>query len=128
MKRKTKTLILKKDSNSASEILVSLFFNEHLTSVFYSVLVAQASLFDWITTVSAMIAVTTGLAFTIFLLVVYERPLPALPISIALGVVFYFGASVTLSPMLFSFVSQPDFNGVGSGLFVGTDGSGFMFI
>ena len=68
--------------------------------VFYSVLVGQASLYDWITTVSTMVAVTTGLCATIFLLVVYEKPLPALPISILVGITFYLVASLTLTPMI----------------------------
>ncbi len=67
--------------------------------VFYSVLVAQASLLDWITTVTSMVAVTSGLCFTIVLLLVYNKPLPALPISIAFGILFYFVAGLTLSPL-----------------------------
>ncbi|PKY20845.1 Presenilin-domain-containing protein [Rhizophagus irregularis] len=66
--------------------------------VFYSVLVAQAALFDWITTVACIVAVLTGLNTTIFLLAIYKKALPALPISIAFGMLFYFVARNTLVP------------------------------
>jgi hypothetical protein len=96
--------------------------------VFYSVLVAQASLFDWITTVCAMIAVTTGLSFTIFLLVIKDRPIPALPISIIFGIVFYFVANTVLSPMIFSLVDY-ERNGSRNGQgFVENGGAGLMYL
>ncbi|KAI8908309.1 Presenilin-domain-containing protein [Gorgonomyces haynaldii] len=93
--------------------------------VFYSVLVGQASLFDWITTTASIVAVTSGLCLTIFLLVVYEKPLPALPISIAVGVLFYFVSSMTLKPMVDSFVTvrEPTL-----GLFAGQSPSGFLYL
>lgn len=68
--------------------------------VFYSLLVAQASIFDWLTTLSTMIAVLAGLLFTIYLLVVYKRPLPALPLSISFGILFYLLSSLMLAPMM----------------------------
>jgi len=67
--------------------------------VFYSVLVARASLFDWVTTISTTIAVMMGLNATIFLLAIKRKALPALPISIALGLLFYFVGSIMLTPM-----------------------------
>ncbi|KAI8097939.1 Presenilin-domain-containing protein [Gilbertella persicaria] len=66
--------------------------------VFYSVLIARAAMYDWITTVCCTIAVLTGLTATIFLLAIYKKALPALPISIAFGILFYFVAKTVLVP------------------------------
>ncbi|CAG8483473.1 11617_t:CDS:10 [Paraglomus brasilianum] len=66
--------------------------------VFYSVLVARAAMFDWITTISCAVAILTGLNATIFLLAIYQKALPALPISIALGLIFFFLSSIMLVP------------------------------
>lgn len=60
--------------------------------VFYSVLVAEAASQDWMTTVNCTIAVITGLTITIFLLALLKRALPALPLSIFFGIIFYFGS------------------------------------
>ncbi|ORE07469.1 Presenilin-domain-containing protein [Rhizopus microsporus var. microsporus] len=68
--------------------------------VFYSVLVARAAMYDWITTVCCTIAVLTGLTATIFLLAIYKKALPALPISIAFGILFYFVAKTVLVPYI----------------------------
>ena len=61
---------------------------------------AYTALFDWITTATTLVAVLTGLNSTIFLLILYQRALPALPISIAFGLLFYFTSSITLVPFL----------------------------
>ncbi|KAI8377256.1 Presenilin-domain-containing protein [Blakeslea trispora] len=66
--------------------------------VFYSVLIARAAMYDWITTACCTIAVLTGLTATIFLLAIYKKALPALPISIAFGILFYFVAKTVLVP------------------------------
>ncbi|ORX85883.1 Presenilin-domain-containing protein [Basidiobolus meristosporus CBS 931.73] len=66
--------------------------------VFYSVLIARASMSDWITTISCLVAVMTGLNATIFLLAIARKALPALPISIAFGILFYFVSSIMLVP------------------------------
>ncbi|KAI8140621.1 Presenilin-domain-containing protein [Fennellomyces sp. T-0311] len=68
--------------------------------VFYSVLIARAALYDWITTICCTIAVLTGLTATIFLLAIYKKALPALPISIAFGILFYFVAKTVLVPYI----------------------------
>lgn len=68
--------------------------------VFYSVLIARAALYDWITTVCCTIAVLMGLTTTIFLLAIYKKALPALPISIAFGILFYFVAKTVLVPYI----------------------------
>ncbi|KAI8850942.1 Presenilin-domain-containing protein [Chytridium lagenaria] len=76
--------------------------------VFYSVLVARAALFDWVTTVAVMVAVMTGLNMTIFLLAIWHKALPALPISIAFGLMFYFVSSITLTPYQNNLMNIPD--------------------
>ncbi|KAI9218234.1 Presenilin-domain-containing protein [Blastocladiella britannica] len=68
--------------------------------VFYSVLTARAAVQDWTTTLACIVAVTSGMAATIFLLAVLRKALPALPISITFGIVFYFGTTYTLSPFM----------------------------
>ncbi|KAJ3414747.1 hypothetical protein HDV05_006086 [Chytridiales sp. JEL 0842] len=101
--------------------------------VFYSVLVSRAAQNDWITTVSSIIAVLTGLNMTIFLLVLYQKALPALPISILLGLIFYFLGSVTLVPLYRLFVNRPgrlvvDLNDP-QGLWAGVSGGGgFVYV
>lgn len=60
----------------------------------------MTALYDWITTVCCTIAVLTGLTATIFLLAIYKKALPALPISIAFGVLFYFVAKTVLVPYI----------------------------
>lgn len=56
------------------------------------------AMYDWITTVCCTIAVLTGLTTTIFLLAIYQKALPALPISIAFGMLYYFVAKTVLVP------------------------------
>jgi hypothetical protein len=68
--------------------------------VFYSVLVGRSSLYDWITTIGTIISVFAGLVMTIMILVIKKKPLPALPISILLGIVVFLVTSLTLSPMI----------------------------
>ncbi|KAH6586189.1 hypothetical protein BASA50_000654 [Batrachochytrium salamandrivorans] len=100
--------------------------------VFYSVLVGRASLFDWITTMSTIVAVTAGLSMTIFLLAVYRKPLPALPFSIAFGILFYFLSAITLTPFLDHLVIRPPIiipPLVGSSLWVGKSvGGGMIYL
>jgi presenilin 1 len=57
-------------------------------------------LFDWVTTIACTVAVMMGLNATIFLLAIRRKALPALPISIALGILFYFVGSIMLTPCL----------------------------
>ncbi|KAF9935560.1 Presenilin-1 [Mortierella alpina] len=68
--------------------------------VFYSVLIARAAMFDWVTTICCTVAVLTGMNATIFLLAIYQKALPALPISICFGMLFYFATRFALVPFL----------------------------
>ncbi|KAG0231843.1 hypothetical protein BGW42_008592 [Actinomortierella wolfii] len=68
--------------------------------VFYSVLIARAAMFDWVTTLCCMVAVLTGMNATIFLLAIYRKALPALPISICFGMLFYFATRFAVVPFL----------------------------
>jgi len=79
--------------------------------VFYSVLIARAAMHDWITTFSCAIAVLTGLTLTIFLLSIYQKALPALPISIVLGIIFYIFSSSMLGSLMKFLTRVPEVEG-----------------
>jgi len=57
--------------------------------IFYSMLVGKAAMTDTMTSAAAFLAILAGLGLTLACLSAYERALPALPFSIALGVSFY---------------------------------------
>jgi len=75
--------------------------------VFYSVLVSKASLYGFATAASCFLVIVLGLGSTLVLLSVYKMALPALPISIGLGVTFYFGTRVFVVPMLEALAATP---------------------
>ncbi|KAJ6875231.1 presenilin-like protein [Populus alba x Populus x berolinensis] len=58
--------------------------------IFYSVLVGRAAMYDFMTVYACYLAIIAGLGVTLMLLAFYQKALPALPVSIALGVLFYF--------------------------------------
>ncbi|EXC04884.1 Presenilin-like protein [Morus notabilis] len=58
--------------------------------IFYSVLVGRAALYDYMTVYACYLAIIAGLGVTLMLLALYQKALPALPVSIMLGVAFYF--------------------------------------
>merc|ERR1719473_1523538 len=68
--------------------------------IFYSVLVGKAATSDdWGTITACYIAIIVGLVCTLFILSVFQKALPALPISIAFGIFFYFTTSQMITPM-----------------------------
>ncbi|XP_068663305.1 presenilin-like protein At1g08700 [Aristolochia californica] len=68
--------------------------------VFYGVLVGRAAMYDLMTVYACYLAIISGLGCTLILLSVYRRALPALPISIALGVMFYFLTRLLMEPFV----------------------------
>jgi presenilin 1 len=58
--------------------------------VFYSVLVARATLFGFTTVVSCIVAILVGFGLTMVFLSLYNKALPALPFSILFGIATYF--------------------------------------
>lgn len=68
--------------------------------IFYSVLVGQAAKYDLLTVFACYLAVMAGLGMTLLLLMGFQKALPALPISIALGIVFYVTSRAVLEPFV----------------------------
>lgn len=68
--------------------------------VFYSVLVGRAAMYDLMTVHACYLAIISGLGCTLILLAVCRHALPALPISIALGVIFYFLTRLLMEPFV----------------------------
>ncbi|GAB0490061.1 hypothetical protein MMPV_001291 [Pyropia vietnamensis] len=66
--------------------------------VFYSVLVSAASQFGLVTAVTTFVSIAAGLVGTLFLVVVYRQALPALPISIVMGLATYFVTRYVIHP------------------------------
>lgn len=58
--------------------------------IFYSVLVGRAAMYDYMTVYACYLAIIAGLGITLMLLALYQKALPALPVSVMLGVLFYF--------------------------------------
>lgn len=68
--------------------------------IFYSVLVGRAALFDMLTVFTSFIGIITGLFGTILLLALWKKALPALPLSVFFGVVFFFASRFLLLPFV----------------------------
>ncbi|RTG89583.1 presenilin 1 [Schistosoma bovis] len=69
--------------------------------VFYSLLIGRATLDgDAVTVVTCYVAILVGMCITVIVLGITRQALPALPISITCGILFYFVSSATISPFL----------------------------
>lgn len=75
--------------------------------IFYSLLVSKAVQYSFTTFVACFLVVLAGLGGTLILLAVYQHALPALPISIFLGVLFYVLTRLLIEPWIHMIFQSP---------------------
>eukprot|EP00980_Cylindrotheca_fusiformis_P001538 scaffold350_cov133-Cylindrotheca_fusiformis.AAC.9 len=75
--------------------------------IFYSVLVAKAAQYSFTTFVACVLVILAGLGGTLVLLSVFHHALPALPISICLGIFVYFVTRIFMEPWVEAVLVKP---------------------
>jgi presenilin 1 len=70
-------------------------------------MVAKAAMHSFTTFAACMLVILSGLGGTLILLSVYRSALPALPISIFLGVIFYLTTKVVIEPWAETIMTTP---------------------
>ncbi|KAL1436581.1 hypothetical protein MTO96_049484 [Rhipicephalus appendiculatus] len=69
--------------------------------IFYSLLVGKASRHGTaLTLIACYVSIIVGILLTLALLVLLQKPLPALPFSISLGIAAYFSSSLLAEPFI----------------------------
>jgi presenilin 1 len=76
------------------------------TNATCSVLVGRAAMYDMLTVFACYLAVVAGLGATLLMLAIAHKALPALPISIALAVSFYFISRFVMEPVILPMTLQ----------------------
>ena len=64
-------------------------------------------MYSFTTFITCMLCILTGMGATLILLSVYKAALPALPISIFLGVTFYLLTRVVIEPWIEAILTVP---------------------
>lgn len=75
--------------------------------IFYSILVAKAAQYSFATFAACMLVILAGLGGTLVLLSVYHHALPALPISIFMGIFAYLMTRLVIQPWIESVMRTP---------------------
>jgi presenilin 1 len=75
--------------------------------IFYSVLVAKAAQYSFTTFAACTLVILAGLGGTLVLLSVFHHALPALPISICLGILFYICTRIFIEPWIEEILLKP---------------------